>query len=480
MSRTKFANSKLIRILSLLTDKEYGEFGFLLQSPVFNTSNKVIEVYNAIHAFKKDYDIDTLTKQELYNRIYPGKAYKPSHFNNLLSSLFNRLQDYLVWTSNYVEKRKPLIYFSELRKRGEHEFFFKESEKFLIEIKKRESELSSLIIFELYEQLYLHAGNHKKYEIQESTRQLLNDHLDLFFFEKRLALWHEEHTESKIKKIEFDQSEYKYFKSYFSKASSPIIDLYQERIEAIDQINMDTFLKFYEDYLRAYDRLPEIEKRIFLLICINDTVILTAQGRKGASRQLINLYKFGIRENLLFTPEVLTPIMYNNIVSVSIQEKESAFLKNLIWQYRNLLPSDWGEDAMIWAELNIAFAEGKYSSILERLNVHLGKYWLYKLQFNIIKLMAIAELVIQKDYDYSLNAFLNVASTFKRYVERNDKKYKFRTEPYKNFIKFTVSMVKLHAENNSDRSSSFEKLHNKIRQAKLIYRRNWLLDKLSI
>ena len=477
---SRFLKSKMYKLISLLTDTEFEEFGVWLRSPVFKPSKKLIEIHQAINDYKKSKILSELTKKHLYEMLYPGKSFKASYFNNLIREFTAQTKAYLIWSSNYLQENKKLAYFSELRRRGEHDLFFKESADFLEKEAKEEYGFSfnSGFMFQLYEQIYYHSSNFSKYETDKETFKNLHGFLEVYFLEKKLALLHEQKTEANIKKETFDQSELIQLIPYLEKSDSPIITLYQKRINRVAPVSMDSFHFFYESYLRVFDQLPDFEKRIFLLVCINDAVLLTTKAIKGASLQLMNLYKFGIRENLLLTLEVVTPIMFNNIVSVAIQEDEIIYLQDLVWQYRSLLPAQWGKDAIVWAELNIAFAEGKFSYVNDVIMEHQCRHWLYKLQFNIIKMMALFELVI--DGQYKMKSMDALAMAFKKYVERNDKKYQFRPQPYEAFIKYAHDLAKLKVAKKISTEKEKEAFYSKIMNVPHLYRRDWLIEKIEL
>ncbi len=477
---SRFLKSKMYKLISLLTDAEFEELGDWLCSPVFKPSKKMIKIHQIISNHRKSKTLSGLTKKNLYEMLYPGKSFKASYFNNLIREFTAQTEAYLIWSSNYLKENKKLAYFSELRRRGEHDLFFRESTEYLEKETKREYDCSfnSGFLFQLHELIYHHAGNHSKYKTDIANLEKMHSLLDVFFLEKKLALLHEQKTEADIKQVAFDQNQQIHLNPYFEKLNSPIITLYQKRINRLVPVSMDSFHSFYESYLRVFDQLPGFEKRIFLLVCINDAVVLTTKGVKGASLQLMNLYKFGIRENLLLTLEVITPIMFNNIVSVAVQEDEIVYLQDLVWQYQSLLPTQWGADAIVWAQLNIAYVEGEFSYVNEIIMEHQCSYWLYKLQFNILKMMALFELVV--DGQYKMKSMDALAMSFKKYVERNDKKYQFRPQPYEAFIKYTHDLAKLKVAKKISSKKEKEAFCSKIINAPDLYRRDWLIEKIEL
>lgn len=476
---SKFFKSKLYQLIRLLSAEEFEELGNWLRSPVFKPAKRLGKIYTILKQHRKADTLTSLTKQQIYSALYPDKSYRASYFNNLIRSFTVQVEEYLIWSSSYFQKNKKLAYFSELRKRGEHDLFFKETSQFLKEQEATKDQLpfDAAFLFQLHELIYYHSGNQSKYETHRTATQLLNQYLETFFLEKKLALLHEKRTQAKIKKLDFEQNKTYQLDDFLEQYKSPIAILYHKRISSDTSLSMDVFIDFYESYLRVFDQLPNRERQIFLLACINDAVILTSKGVKDSSRQLMNLYKFGIRENLLLTPEVATPVMFNNIVSVAIQENELDYLKELIWRYRQLLPMHWRADALTWAELNIAYAEGKYLLVIEVLRAHQHQHWLYKLQYKIIEMMTLYELVIEGEYQ--LKSMDALVMSFRKFVQRNDHKYQFRPEPYEAFIKFTHELTKKRRTKKNIPTKEKEAFLKRIGNTPQLYRREWLIAQLN-
>lgn len=475
----RLIKSKVYKLTCLLTDDEMDELGKWMLAPLFKVSPKVLEIHNVIQQNRLSDTLINLTKKQLYETLYPGKSYSASYLNNLIRKYTIQVENYLIWSGVYYQENKKLAYFSELRRRGEQDLFFKEAEDFLNDhiIEKNNPDFTTNFILQLYELIYYHSGNHSKYDLRIASSQRLNQYIETFFLEKKLAILFEQQTIASIKKIPFDRSEWTSLNSYLKKSNSPIVSLYQKRISRAKPIDMEAFNLFYESYLRVYDQIPIIEKQIFLLMTINDAIVLTTQGNKMARLQLMNLYKFGIREKLLLIPEVVTPFMFNNIVSAAIQEKEFVYLEDLLWQYKDVLPVEWQEDAINWGRLNIGYAQGVYEDVWSKVRAYQCRHWLYKLQFRIIEMMALAELIIAGSHEIKL--MQSTVDAFEKYIQRNDKNYQFRPEPYRSFIKYTYRLVKIKRKGQVAAPKDISLLREELIHAPRVYRRDWLLERLE-
>ncbi len=475
---SRFIQSKMYRLIVLLSDKEFSDFGSWLRSTYLNSSKKLVAIHKIILKSKQQSRFNEMTKQELHAKLYPGKGYKAGYLNNLIRGFVEQLEKFLIWNSEYLAEHQKLAYFTELRKRGEKELFFKDIKEYINSLEENDtaSSHSALLLFQLSETIYYHSGNDEKYDSGSEQHLSLRKHLEVFFLEKRLALLYQQYHNANLKKHTFDKSELELLAPFIEQSTSPAIRLYLLRLYAPkSELDYQRFLTFYGNYLREFDRLPNLERHIFLLICINDAVRLITQGDTNAKQQLMNLYKFGIEEKLLLTPEVITSFMFNNIVSISIQLKEIDFLQDLIWQYANRLPELWRKDAITWAEVNILFSEEKFINGLEQIKSHHFSHWLYRLQIRIIETMILFELFERGSY--KKEAVEQQMKTFKKFVERNKKKYKFRAEPYLSFIKICQELLSQRHGSTKWTTKSKKEMTERIKEVPQVHRRVWLLHK---
>lgn len=97
-------SSKLAQLLSTFTKTEFKEFGKFLKSPYFNVSDRNLGAfYNAVREF---YPAFKLSKEKVYQRIYPGKPYNEKTMKNILSDSLKSAEEFLTYKT--FETRKEL------------------------------------------------------------------------------------------------------------------------------------------------------------------------------------------------------------------------------------------------------------------------------------------------------------------------------------------------------------------------------------
>ncbi|HEY3250869.1 MAG TPA: hypothetical protein VGK25_07095, partial [Ignavibacteria bacterium] len=90
--------SKAIEIIQTFDSREFHEFGKFVDSPFFNSNTKLIEMYSLLKKFYPAFSQKNFTKENLYQKLFPGKKYNDGTMRKLLSSLQSLAEEYLANT----------------------------------------------------------------------------------------------------------------------------------------------------------------------------------------------------------------------------------------------------------------------------------------------------------------------------------------------------------------------------------------------
>jgi hypothetical protein len=193
--------------------------------------------------------------------------------------------------------------------------------------------------------------------------------------------------------------------------------------------------------------------------------------------KLFNLYELGIGEKLIFTKPTVTPIMFNNFVTIALKLNKIDLLKEFLWKRELFLPNAWSQDAITWAESKLAYQLGLFSKVITLNEKYIVQQWMYKLQMKVILLQTYYELVEAKEYRY--DTLKNHLGSFKKFINRNKEKYRFRPEPYLFLIFFTKKIHKVNSKKESQMIKELKKIEEAIQKEKALFGRNWLLKKID-
>ena len=476
----KFTESKLIRLIDILSITEYNELNNWLDLQNLKTPKKIKSLYRELKKYRKNPKNGLPSKQYLFKKLYPqNNNYKANYLNNLIRKFTSLIEVFIVYKESLSEETRSFLYFRGLLKKGESNIFFKEINQYISDLKnhKKGKLPDSILLFQLYQLLYSHPAYQQKYDRSGDHIVRQNYYLEHFFLEQKYTLLHEMDAATLSKNSDNCSQELDCLKFYRDQSDSIIVKLFEQRSLRSDTITNKDFDEFYDNYLRDYDNLPETYQRIFLLLCVNDAIRLSVDGQYSKiGQKLFNLYNFGINEGLIFTKSSVTPMMFNNLVTIALQLKEIDFIKGFLWKRSLYLPNSWSQDAVTWAQAKLAYELDQHTRVIDLVVNHNWQNWLYKFQQRVVLLQAYFDLVHSNHY--KLTTFTSHLSSFKVFVHRNKKQYRFHPETYLNLIKFSKEVLIFLSTPSDDKAKQREKIKEKIESTRLLFGRSWLLNKL--
>lgn len=97
--------SKTVDILSTFSAEELKEFSAFVRSPYFNTNKNIVKLYDVLKKHVLKDDLNGISEEEVFGKIFPGKKFNYGIMKNLLSALASLAEEFLVINS---VRTKPL------------------------------------------------------------------------------------------------------------------------------------------------------------------------------------------------------------------------------------------------------------------------------------------------------------------------------------------------------------------------------------
>lgn len=123
--------SEIYGLLRVFEAKELKKFSEFLNSPYFNKSRKLIEVFEYVRKFHPLYSDIRLDREAISGSLYPGAEYNDSTIRNLLSDLHKTALEFLAYenfSSTKTDKHRYLL--KEISRRNLEDEFEKAIENF--------------------------------------------------------------------------------------------------------------------------------------------------------------------------------------------------------------------------------------------------------------------------------------------------------------------------------------------------------------
>jgi hypothetical protein len=104
-------NSKIYEFINALTKVELIKLGEFVRSPFFNSSNKIILLYEYISRNRNNLTDQTLSREAIFNTIYTGEKYNDQKVRILISAFLKLSENFLIFNEleNKAEIKDQLL-----------------------------------------------------------------------------------------------------------------------------------------------------------------------------------------------------------------------------------------------------------------------------------------------------------------------------------------------------------------------------------
>ncbi|MCY7361776.1 MAG: hypothetical protein LH629_06865, partial [Ignavibacteria bacterium] len=143
-------NSISISNLKLINPEEWNDFRKFVASPFFNKGRSFESLVSVLTKYHPGFESDELTKQFIYKKLYPGKVFKESVINTLLSGLNQLCEEFFIYQDFRENPKSDLRLLRQYSKRGNED----RAEKLSLKLEKTISK-PAISIKEFFERLDL-------------------------------------------------------------------------------------------------------------------------------------------------------------------------------------------------------------------------------------------------------------------------------------------------------------------------------------
>jgi hypothetical protein len=370
-------HSKLVMLLKSLNKSEFEKLENYIFSPFFNTSVPLSALFKILA--KKYPDFDTLDKDSIYRKIYPGESYRDKRLRDLFSRLLKLVEEFLAQLEFMKDKRliDKFILHQLAKKNLEKHFIHKSNEA------EQHLDKEKIVSTEYFFNKYSIFKEKRSYlEILKTLGKRtpffedITKEMDLFviysvynILKYGLTL----QTHEKVLKHKYD------FKMLdevlgFIKTNPlndyPVIMIYYyiiilNREESNDSIYFE-LIKLLNN---NFNFLEEDDQRIILVLIFNYTKIQAIKGKSVFRKENYRILKETIEKGLHplegnYFPES----SYITIVGTGLQEKDLEWTENFMNKYKESLHPDQKENAYTYCTSILNYRRGNYGEALKGLS----------------------------------------------------------------------------------------------------------------
>jgi hypothetical protein len=205
------------------------------------------------------------------------------------------------------------------------------------------------------------------------------------------------------------------------------------------------------------------ETHDLFLMAINFCIRKINQQEEPYFREILDLYKTGLRHGALLEDGVLSRWTYNNITSAGLRLHEFEWVWTFLHEYLPLVAEEYRAGA---SHFNLARYHYEKSELREAMQ------HLLKIEYDDVLQNLTAKTMLSKIY-YRLDEFdalENQLDSIQIYIRRK-KVLGYHRDNYLAFVKFTRKLLAINMNNAAERT----KLQEEIAAAPVLIERAWLL-----
>lgn len=483
-----------IEILESLNRDELKQFRRFLLSPYFNRSRKVIKLFDNLTRHHPNYDISSLTKENLHKKISPELEYNDITMRRLLYDLQNLAERFIKlrnFEGKQIDSNTYLI--EELAMRGNKKMLVKNFNE-TVKMIDNAGIINSDISFNKFKietnRFYygmIHNSINKKSFVNSEADRLINGLTSLITYFMLESIKHSdtllEYSRTyNVKKNEelissflglFDFSKLTDFMKKNSLYGNNILEPYINALKAFVYFDDDShYFNFKKSLLENRDKLSPSDNNFLYSrltgYCVNK-LANTTNIHPVYDPELFNNYRLLIEEKYYKTESnKYFPVdLFRNIIIQSTRMKELAWLEDFILNHSLQLHPERRSDAVNYANAHLYFERNVYDTSLTYLSRIKMDEFSYSIDARSMYLKIYYE---QGDFD----AAYTYAKSFSKYLNENQLLNDDRKEAYMNFIKYVVKLINYHSGSSKTNLSA---LALRIKNQANLANRFWLANK---
>lgn len=471
-------STKLFRLLSSFTNEELRQFDLFLQSPYFNRSPILIDLFEYIRPFHPTFNQESLTKENIYKALSRKPPFVQKFVNDRMSDLTKLVESFLAiehFNATPALKNKALR--KSLISHQQYTLFKTEVEK---KIKKLQRKPSNdwerfLELWSLQYELFNHPETNKWNEKKDDSAEMMANLDEAYLILKLRFGFHQ-----KLRGTIFNEDGSFYselLKPALKQHRNPVIRLYILFLENFETTDIENHWKeIYKFYLDIFEDLPKDDQKSGLIGLINRAYKIALAGQADFFNSIFKLYQFGLDEKLLVKGGKLPENTFKNIALLGASTGEYKWTANFINKYKQKLPPS-SDNVFYFAHAYLSFYSGAFEEALVWLEKTTVLPMRDKNSFKSLKLRCLFELYCKdKSYRETIYSFLDAYS---RFLQRTKILSEDLREVYRNFIFIIRLLTDSKHLSPKLRMKEWKKINKEIEKRQGIIAKKWVLEKVA-
>jgi hypothetical protein len=472
--------SRLVQHIRELSTKKRERFRQFVSSPYFNQHDRTTALLEFILK-KLDGRPSGLSKERAYKALFPGEDFNEQQLYNVMSYL-NKLY-YRFMAAEYTEKQRyqeAIFTLEEAFDNHQFDIMTNRGKQLMKKLKKDPVHDSEYFhtSYRLNHAMGYYSGTYFD-RAETNTFQNMLDELDNYYILEKLRNCCHLTANSLILNTSYNFRMLDELLAYL-RANWPdfegeysIVMYYTALMSMLEEDNPEHYQHMKRMLAENMKSFSEIEGRDLYSFSYNYCIRMINAGHRDYQVELFQLYKQGLKQDLLLDKGLISEWDYKNIATLGARLKEFTWTENFLQEYQEKLPTHRQENAYNYNLGNLYYNKGLYEDALSALLL---------VQFTDVKYHLSTTFLLLRTY-YALRdteALLSLIETFRIYVIRNRKMTVEQKRGYTNFLRFAKKLVLIKHSASTYSRKDFEKeideLRDKIENSENVINKYWLLE----
>lgn len=476
-------NNKLIEYLSLFNKKELRRLSKFLYSPYYNTNSSILKTFEYFQKAYPNFSSRRVSDEGLFSYVSPGKKFNSKKASDYRSKLTKIIENF--WSIEAFEQDDEAKIYQKLKAFKTHKankhylnYYSKQREK--ISEKKNKDAKDFLNLWQLDYGLISHPDAENMGWIIDKLA-IMNNNLDSYFILEKLHFSATIINQQNISSIDYPES------SLLSEALEQTkkmnlaeknlnFHLFQLLHHLLQNPSSKNFQLLLQEYKSFHDELPELYRYQIFKILGNHLSQNSKDNPKAYYNEIFSLNKLGLESGIYLNNNGLTAASFLFIINSAILSKNFDFADDFRSKYIALLEE---EDRNFYEPFTKAFQlfhQKKYIEAAAMIpNLHSNDALKRHMVISLSVRCTFERLI--RDSDFPRSIFESQLKAFIYFFENHKSINSTNKLFYLNFSKVLKDLDKLYQKKIA-KKADIEQIERLIDSKKLIFSKDWLLEKL--
>ena len=465
-------NSPLMEMLNLLQRPEIAALRKFLQSPYHNSRADVLMLFDYLSQHKQVNLEDGHDRAQVFSAVYPNTAFDSKQLNYVVSFLIKMIEAFVA-QKELEASESDFMLFTIRGFRRRHWI-------------QQQARATKAAHKKLEQQHYRSSDYHRHHFLlaNEVTRgqgqqgrglgldfEQLNEAHEKAFIIEKLQLGCMLQSMQAVATKTYDTTFLQFLLSFLEQHpwlnDIAVAAWWHGYFIQTDRNATDHFEQLKMIMFENGTQFTDIERYDLFLLAVNFSIRRINSGDADFAKNLFDLYREGLSQQVFLENGIITRWSYNNIVSAALKVREIDWAMQFLEDYRHQLEPSFQDTSYYFNLARCRYEKGEYAQALDGLN---------RMEYDDI-LQNLSAKTLQLKIYYITNEWQvldSLIDSVRIYIRRK-KVLGYHKENYSNITKFMHRLISIPLH---DRSAQLH-LKQEIEQCKVLSERGWFLDQLK-